>query len=45
MSKWGENDWDFHQSKFRKCDECGRSFDLSDDADSEDFFFGHDCEA
>jgi hypothetical protein len=30
--------------KFRKCVECDRVFDLTIDADRDDFFFGHDCE-
>jgi hypothetical protein len=26
------------------CSECGRVFDLADEDDVEEFFFGHDCE-
>jgi hypothetical protein len=29
----------------KKCVECDRVFDLTIDADRDDFFFGHDCEA
>ena len=28
----------------RKCVECNRVFDLSDEFDAEEFYFGHDCE-
>lgn len=27
-----------------KCVECGRVFDLSDEADTDEWFYGHDCE-
>ena len=27
-----------------KCQECGRVFDLLDNTDAEEFFYGHDCE-
>ena len=27
-----------------KCPECGRSFDLLDEKDAEEFYYGHDCE-
>jgi hypothetical protein len=27
------------------CKECNRKFDMFDINDSEEFFFGHDCEA
>lgn len=26
------------------CDECGQVFDLSDDNDADEWYFGHDCE-
>lgn len=26
------------------CPECGRVFDLLDEGDAEEFYFGHDCE-
>ena len=28
-----------------KCDECPRVFDLVDEAQAEEFYYGHDCEA
>lgn len=28
----------------RKCPECGRVFDLSDEDDADEFYNGHDCE-
>lgn len=27
-----------------RCPECGRRFDLTDEADADEFFNGHDCE-
>jgi len=27
-----------------RCLECGRVFDLFDETDAAEFFFGHDCE-
>lgn len=27
-----------------ECPECGRRFDLSDDNDTDEFYYGHDCE-
>lgn len=27
-----------------KCEECGRVFDLLDDNDIEEWYYGHDCE-
>ena len=27
-----------------ECAECGRTFDLSEDDEAEEWFFGHDCE-
>lgn len=27
-----------------KCPECGRVFDLTDETEAEEFFYGHDCE-
>lgn len=27
------------------CAECGRKFDLTDEADADEFYNGHDCEA
>lgn len=27
-----------------KCQECGRTFDLTDDEQAEEWFYGHDCE-
>jgi hypothetical protein len=27
-----------------RCVECGRVFDLSDEDDAEEWFYGHDCE-
>jgi hypothetical protein len=29
---------------YGKCDECDRTFDLSDENDNQEFWFGHDCE-
>lgn len=29
----------------RKCVECGRVFDLSNELDAEEFYYGHDCES
>ena len=29
----------------RTCPECGRVFDLMDETDAEEWFYGHDCEA
>jgi hypothetical protein len=31
------------QTKVR-CPECGRVFDLTDETDSAEWFYGHDCE-
>lgn len=28
----------------RKCVECGRVFDLLDEVDAGEFYYGHDCE-
>jgi hypothetical protein len=28
-----------------KCPECLRVFDLLDETDAEEFYYGHDCEA
>jgi hypothetical protein len=28
----------------RKCDECDRVFNIVDEFDRDEFFFGHDCE-
>lgn len=28
----------------RKCVECGRVFDLTDELDAEEWTYGHDCE-
>lgn len=28
-----------------KCVECERVFDLLDETDAEEYFYGHDCEA
>lgn len=27
-----------------ECPECGRVFDISDDEQATEFYFGHDCE-
>jgi hypothetical protein len=27
-----------------KCEECNRVFDLLDEEDAEEFYYGHDCE-
>ena len=27
------------------CNECSRSFNLLDDTESDEFYYGHDCEA
>jgi hypothetical protein len=27
-----------------KCAECDRVFDLTDETDAEEYFYGHDCE-
>lgn len=29
---------------FEKCLECNRKFDLFDENDAAEFYFGHDCE-
>lgn len=29
----------------RRCPECGRVFDLTDEVDAEEWAYGHDCEA
>jgi len=26
------------------CDECGRKFDLTNEDDAAEFYYGHDCE-
>ena len=28
----------------QRCVECGRRFDLFDEVDAEEWFYGHDCE-
>jgi len=28
-----------------KCPECGRVFNLRDENDANEFYYGHDCEA
>ena len=28
-----------------KCGECQRAFNLLDETDAEEFYYGHDCEA
>jgi hypothetical protein len=28
----------------RKCVECGRFFDMLDEVDTQEWFYGHDCE-
>jgi hypothetical protein len=35
---------DVFQSK-KKCCECNREFDLFDERDSDEWHYGHDCEA
>ena len=30
---------------FEKCVECNRRFDLFDENDAAEFYFGHDCES
>jgi hypothetical protein len=30
---------------FEKCVECNRKFDMFNDDDAAEFYFGHDCEA
>lgn len=27
-----------------RCEECGRAFDLGDEEQAEEFYYGHDCE-
>lgn len=27
-----------------KCQECGRVFDLMNESDAEEWYYGHDCE-
>lgn len=29
----------------QECEECGRVFDLTDEDDANEFYYGHDCEA
>jgi hypothetical protein len=31
-------------NNLRKCVECGRVFDLTDEDDATEWFYGHDCE-
>lgn len=33
-----------HVSATRKCVECGRVFDLTNDDDAAEWVYGHDCE-
>jgi hypothetical protein len=28
----------------RTCPECGRVFDMTDEEESQEWFYGHDCE-
>ena len=28
-----------------RCDECNRMFDLMNDIDAQEYYYGHDCEA
>ena len=30
---------------FEKCVECNRHFDMFDENDAAEFYFGHDCES
>lgn len=30
---------------FERCVECNRRFDMFDESDAAEFYFGHDCEA
>ena len=30
---------------FKVCSECSRRFDLFDEDDAAEFYFGHDCES
>lgn len=27
-----------------RCEECGRAFDLDDEEQAKEFYYGHDCE-
>lgn len=39
------NDNELMQAQSKaKCRECGRVFDLNDETDAEEFYYGHDCE-
>lgn len=29
---------------YEQCEECNRSFDLTDENDANEWFYGHDCE-
>lgn len=29
---------------YAQCEECGRVFDLLDEIEAEEFYYGHDCE-
>lgn len=33
------------RQRHARCPECGRTFDLLDDTDAGEWFYGHDCEA
>ena len=41
---WGIVKTDFFQGK-AKCPECGRVFDLMNEKDAAEWYYGHDCEA
>jgi len=36
---------DYWDPVIRACGECGRKFDLTQEEDAQEFYYGHDCEA
>ena len=37
-------EWITRKQAARTCPECGRVFDLWDDTDAAEWYYGHDCE-
>jgi len=35
---------DILKASQRQCPECGRNFNLFDEKDAQEFYYGHDCE-
>jgi len=48
MSRYGDSiamhEFKVYQNKFRKCVECTRVFDMTNDTDAQEWAYGHDCE-